>query len=150
MAIASRYECSTLPADRACSTLTAPGSERETRAVVRMWVAGLLLPCVVWCVWSRDGVEPADMHILWITRSSRIGVAFSIYRVAKEDVIRKHCVAALICVFFLIWIIVMVLECINCSAFDPDYPIPASCMGYVEQLLFTVCRFLVIPPHVAS
>ncbi|KAF8327337.1 hypothetical protein F5887DRAFT_173424 [Amanita rubescens] len=50
----------------------APGSEpgTETRAVVRMWVAALLLPCVVW--------------------SSRIGVAFSIYRIAKEDVIRNR------------------------------------------------------------
>jgi len=115
-----------------------------------MWVAALLLPCVIWYVWFCDSVEPADIPILWITRSSRIGVAFSIYRIAKEDVIRKLCVVALIIVFFLIWIVVMVLECIHCSAFDPDFPVPTSCMGYVEQLFFTVCMFLVIPPHVAS
>ena len=104
---------------------------------MRIWVAAFLLPCVVWYVLFRDNVEPADMHILWITRSSRKagsdGEALrrrSHLRVPSY-MDNHHSVG---------------VYSINCSAeqkLELGHAI-LSCMGYAEQLFFTVCMFPII------
>ncbi|KAF8327336.1 hypothetical protein F5887DRAFT_1011112 [Amanita rubescens] len=97
-----------------------PGNHIEPEEPLsRIWIVGVLLPTINW--------------------TSRIGVAFSIFRIAEKDVPRRRCILALISMFLVLWILAITLKCIHCSEMRTLQlnRVDPSCMGHIAQLCFT-------------
>ena len=81
-----------------------------------------------------------------MSRASRVGIAFSIYRIAESDVLRKRCTVALICVFLLSWMVIMVVKSITCSAkqvLHLDHVDP-FCLNRRARFFYTGCMSFAI------
>ena len=84
-----------------------------------------------------------------MNRTSRIGIAFSIYRIVESDVRRKRCTIALICVFLLSWMTIMVVKGITCSKQILDRVDP-FCLGREARFFYTGCMSSAIPQYGAD